>query len=230
MIDLDDDRLAEVLADIGEQLFTGPESVSARVDRRWQSAARLALAAAAAVIVLVLAVAPLRTAVADWLGIGSTRVRIDPSPSPTSTIEAIESIDADLLRIDRAQAEEITGELLDGIDGSDLGPPSGFARMPEGGVLVLWPAGSTLWVHVESINADVYFEKLVSNGAQIQRVDGLGDSAMVIEGDHLLQTPHRIVAATTAVVWRTDAMEYRLESSRDSADLIAIARQLANDS
>lgn len=228
MIDLDDDRLADVLADIGEHLFTGPATVSARDDRLRQSVTRLELAAAAAVIVLVLAVAPLRTAVADWLGIGSTRVRIDPSP-PT-TIEAIESIDADLPRIDRAMAEEITGESLGGLDGSDLGPPSSFARMPEGGVLVLWPDGSTLWIHVESIDADVYFEKLVARGAQIQRVDGLGDSAMVIEGDHLLRTPHRIVSATTAVVWRTDAMEYRVESNRVPADLIAIARQLADNS
>ncbi|MDP2292072.1 MAG: hypothetical protein Q8M22_12855 [Actinomycetota bacterium] len=228
MIDLDDDRLAEVLADVGQHLFTGPADVPARDDRRWSSVVRVALAAAAAVILLVVAIAPLRTAVADWLGIGSTRIRIDPSP--TTTIEAIQSIDADLTRIDRTRAEEITGESLGGLDGSDLGAPSGFARMPEGGVLVLWPDGSTLWIHVESIDADRYFEKLVSSGAQIQRVDGLGDSAMVIEGDHLLQTPHRIVAATTAVVWRTGAMEYRLESSREPVELIEIARQLANDS
>ncbi len=228
MIDLDDDRLAEVLADVGQQLFTGPATVSARDARRWQSVARIALAAAAAVVLLVLAITPLRTAVADWLGIGSTRIRIDPSP--TTTIEEVQSIDADLTRIDRARAEEIIGESLGGLDGSDLGAPSGFARMPEGGVLVLWPDGSTLWIHVESIDADRYFDKLVSSGAQIQRVDGLGDSAMVIEGDHLLQTPHRIVLATTAVVWRTDAMEYRLESVREPDDLIAIARQLANDS
>ena len=245
MIELDDDRLAEILADIGQLLVTAsvadgavdpapwwvdapadsPVDVPGERRRPLQLAALAALAAAAAVVTVVVAVAPLRGAVADWLGLGSTSVRIDPSPTSTSVV--VPSIDAGLPMIDRAEAEQRLGVPLPVLDDTALGVPSGYARMPEGGVLVVWPDASTLWIHVESIDPDVYFQKIVASSSVVRRLDDLGDSAMVIVGGHFLQTPHRTVTAATAVLWRSGDLEYRLESERDAADLIALARELA---
>lgn len=239
MIELDDDRLAEILADIGPLLVTtsladrvaGPEPWTVDVPgerrrpRRFTVLAALA-AAAAVVAVVVVAVAPLRGAVADWLGLGATRIQIDPSPSSTQAV--LPSIDAGLTLIGRDAAGQRLGVALPRLDDTALGQPSGFASMPEGGVLAVWPDGSTLWIHVESIDADVYFDKLVASAAVVRRLDDLGDSALLIVGDHFLQTPHRTVAAATAVLWRAGDLEYRLESERDAAGLIALARELAD--
>lgn len=240
MIDLDDDRLAEILADIGQRLVTGPvanqevgssagpvpwtmEALTGR--RRGRVVALAALGVVASVIAVIVTVAPLRSAVADWLGLGSTRIQIQPPPSST---QPMLPIDAGLRMIDRNQAEQRLGAPLPMLDDTALGVPAGFAAMPEGGVLVVWPDGSTLWIHVETIDADVYFDKLVTSEAVVQRLDDLGDSALLIIGDHFLQTPHRTVAAGTAVLWRSGDVEYRLESARDATTVISLARRLAS--
>ena len=220
MIDLDDDRLAKVLASVGEWLDT---STPARRRRRRPLAVAV-LAAAAVVTAVVVTVAPVRGAVADWLGLGSTRIEIEPA-RPGST-ERAPGIQTGLALIDRAAAEAMFDVPLPS-DGTALGAPVGFARMPEGGALVVWPDGATLWIHVETIDSDVYFKKLVDATATVRRVDDLGDSALVVEGPHQLQTPHRTVAASTSVLWRVGPLEHRLESDRSRQDLVAIAREIA---
>lgn len=238
MIDLDDDRLADVLASVGALLVTVPDSAPAtanvrapaRAHRRsmpsirwrWQWAPVLAVGLIAAIV---LAVAPVRSAVAGWLGIGSTSIQIDPTPP--STAAPLPSIDAGLRRIDRTTAAERLGSLPEALDATKLGPPTGFATMPEGGVLVVWPDSTTLWIHDAEIEAGMLFDKLVQAGQSVQPVDGLGDRALVITGDHFLRTPHRTIAATTSVLWQSDDREYRLESDRDDAELIELARQIA---
>jgi hypothetical protein len=238
MIDLDDDRLAEVLASVGALLVTVPDitpdpaivRTRARTRERsmpflrwrWQWAPVLAVALIAAIV---LTVAPVRSAVAGWLGIGSTSIQIDPTPP--STVAALPSIDAGLRRIDRATAAARVGSLPVALDETTLGPPAGFATMPEGGVLVVWPDATTLWLHDADIEAGMLFDKLVQSGQSVQSVDDLGDQALVITGDHFLRTPHRTIAATTAVLWQSDDREYRLESDRDGAELIEFARQIA---
>ena len=233
MIDLDDDRLAEVLASVGALLVTVPDTATVRAPARrergrpshrwrWQWAPVLAVAVIATVVV---AVAPLRSAVAGWLGIGSTSIQIDPALP--STLAALPSIDAGLNRIDRATAEARLGSLPAALDASTLGAPTGFATMPEGGVLVVWPDDTTLWIHTADIDAEMLFDKLVAAGESVEAVDGVGDQALVISGNHVLRTPHRTIAATTAVLWQSGRLEYRLESDRDSAELIELARQLA---
>jgi hypothetical protein len=166
-----------------------------------------------------------RSAVAGWLGIGSTSIQIDPTPP--STAAPLPSIDAGLRRIDRATAAERLGSLPVALDATTLGPPTGFATMPEGGVLVVWPDATTLWIHDAEVDAGMLFDKLVQAGQSVQPVDGLGDRALVITGDHFLRTPHRTIAATTSVLWQSDDREYRLESDRDDAELIELARQIA---
>lgn len=242
MIELDDERLADVLASVGALLVTVPDitpdpavvrapagarqwSTPSRRWRwrwRWQWAPVLAVALIAAIV---LTVAPVRSAVAGWLGIGSTSIQIDPTPP--STVAALPSIDAGLRRIDRATAAERLGSLPVALDATTLGPPSGFATMPEGGVLVVWADGTTLWIHDADIEAGMLFDKLVQSGQSVQSVDELGDQALVISGDHFLRTPHRMIAATTSVLWQSDEREYRLESDRDRAALVELARQIA---
>jgi hypothetical protein len=226
MIDLDDDHLADVLASVGELLVTVTTTRSGARLWRW----RVAVAAAAAVVaigVVMVAVAPLRNAVAGWFGIGSTSIEIDPVPD--AGVAPLSSIDAGLRRIDQATAEARLGVPLGDLGRTALGAPAGFAEMPEGGVVVVWPDGSTLWVHGATVDAGPLFEKLVSAGETVQRVDGLGDGALAVSGDHFLRTPHRTVAAATAVLWQSGHWELRLESDRDVAPVIELARQLATE-
>ena len=232
MIDLDDDRLDAVLASVGQWLDTSapagrrPVPVVDIGRRRRGSFAAAVLTAAAVATAVIVIVAPVREAVADWLGIGSTRIEVEPT-SPSGRTPA-PGIQTGLALVDRAAAEAMFDFDLPS-DGTALGPPAGFARMPEGGALVVWPDGSTLWIHRETIDPDVYFKKLVDSAATVRRVDGLGDSAIVVDGPHRLQTPHRTVSASTTVLWRDGTLEHRLESDRPSQDLITIAREIASD-
>jgi hypothetical protein len=228
MIDLDDDRLAEVLASMRDLLVTQPADAAApSVDRRHRPMSIIALAAAAAAVAVV-SVSPLRGAVADWLGIGSTRIDIDPTLFPTTA--PLPAIDEGLQRIDLAAAEQRLGIELPPLDTAELGSPTGYSLMPEGGILVIWSDMSTLWIHSDDVaDPGAMFDKLVSLEADVQRVDDLGDEALAVSGRHFLYTPHRTVAATTAVLWRSGGWEYRLESDRDQRSLIAIARQLAGE-
>jgi hypothetical protein len=242
MIDLDDDRLALVLASVGDHLLVDAAAAPAprrepvrSPHRRWTMAIGVAVAM---VPVIVIAVAPLRRTVADWLGIGSTRVIIEPVPTtvvssiPTSASDAssttttLPGIVDGLRTIDAATAESLLGAPLPVLDGSSLGAPSRFVRMPEGGVAIAWPTGETLWIHTSTMPAGMMFDKLVASSDSVQRVEALGDDALAVTGDHVLRTPHRTVEATTTVLWVNDDREFRLEGDRSVDDLIAVARQL----
>jgi hypothetical protein len=245
MIDLDDHRLELVLASIGEHLSTEPvpDARARPASRRWV----LGLAVAAAtVLALVLAIAPVRSAVAGWLGIGSTRIVVDPTigtPAPADTTTAAASASttstvpdtattlpgiADGLRqIDARGAEDLLRRPLPTLDGTSLGPPAGYRVMPEGGVLVVWPDSTTLWIHRRGIDGEQLVSKLVSAGEAVQAVEGLGDAALAVVGGHVLDTPHRTISVDTTVLWQDGDLEWRLESDRPVEELIALARQLA---
>jgi hypothetical protein len=224
MIDLDDDRLAEVLASMRDLLVIESSDARAPAGDRRRRPFRLLALAAAAMTATVLSVSPLRGAVADWLGIGSTRIDIDPTRFSTTIPHP--SIDEGLTRIDLAVAEARLGRSLPPLDTTALGAPEGYSLMPEGGILVVWSDRSTLWIHSGEFDAGVLFDKLVSAESDVQRVDDLGDDALAVSGDHFLHTPRRTVVATTTVLWRSGLWEYRLEADRDQPALIALARQL----
>ena len=55
---------------------------------------------------------------------------------------------------------------------------------------------------------------------------GLGDEAVLITGDHVLQTPQRQIAAGTVLLWISDDIEYRLESTLTEEEIVEIARAI----
>lgn len=221
---MSDRRLEAVLVSVGEHLAVDEPAIlpaSHRIDRR--SSHRLL---AAAVIVAIVAAAtllfaPARRAVADWLGIGSTRIEV-VSDQPTAGDALPRAVDhADLVPIDEAEAA--LGRPLPDTSKTALGPPDGVLVVPEGGGLVVWlDTDTTLWIRTadptDSINT-----KILGPEAELRSVTGLGDEAVLITGDHVLETPRRQIAASTVLLWISDGIEYRLESALTGDELIEIA-------
>ncbi len=223
MTTMDDAHLEAVLASIGPLLVLEPltSAQSPPPWRRWW--ARLGVVVAA-LGVAVLGVAPLRGAVADWLGIGSTQVDVRPD---SVVPESLPSIDAGASLISPTVAAAQLGQpTFDRVVDSALGEPSGFALVPEGGVLTVWPDGTTLWVHTADVDPSMWLQKLVGSAEDVSAVDGLGDDAIAIAGDHVLQTPHRTVAAPNTVLWTDGPLEFRLAGDAPIDDLIDTARNL----
>jgi hypothetical protein len=176
------------------------------------------------VMVISVVVAPVRRTVADWLGIGGTDVVVDTSSA--STASSLPSIVVGVELVSADTAEQLIGRALPDLDGTELGAPSGLARMPEGGVLVIWSDASTLWIRAAGNEAPGQMRKMVTTREQAVEIDALGDEALAITGDHMLVTPHRRLAASTVVLWRSDGLELRLEGDRSVDALIALAREI----
>lgn len=225
----DDGHLDAVLASIGEHLVVEadgtPQQQPSRAARRRVLAVAAAVLAAAAIGVV--AVAPVREAVADWLGIGTTRVERSAEPPSGAGLPPMVSGLQDLTRAEAEGALGALGRRLPDTDGTALGPPDRFGRPPEGGVMLIWDEGdTTLWIHPTSLRAETLYRKLVGATTDIRPVDGLGDGALLIGGDHILVTPHRRLAATTVLLWTDSGVEYRLESNLAPDTMIATARAI----
>src|SRR6478735_388497 len=219
-----DDDLARVLASVGRHLDTAGDTEQTDHARRHH---RLVLVAAAVIVaaLVTVAIAPVRRAVADWLGIGSTTVvHVPADGAPISTPVPITS---GLSQVDAAEARQRLGRALPDTSSSSLGPPQTLLAMPEGGVLMVWRDGaSTLWVHDADRPPMILVKKLISADQQARFVDGLGDGALAVVGDHVLVTPHRTVAAHTVLLWTVGDTEYRLESDLPLDDMIATAHEI----
>lgn len=225
---IDDTHLDEVLASIGPLLVLEPLPAAAvtpeiaRPPRRWR---RWLAGGAAAAVLTIAGVSPLRSAVADWLGIGSTHVEVRPDPDLVPA--DLPGITDQAMPISPRQAEgRLDPQLRERLDDTELGDPAGFALIPEGGVLVVWPDGTTLWVHSNGMGVDGWLEKLVASDEQVHHVDDLGDDALAVLGAHVLETPDRTVRAGTTVLWTRGTTELRLAGDRPVEELIAVARLL----
>lgn len=205
----------------GERLRTGRARRGTGRPGRWAPAAALVLLLA---LIGALAVAPVREAVAGWFGIGTTSIEVDPSVD--GRVDTLPGIEAAAPPIAAAEGRSAVADVLPGLDRSALGAPSGFASMPEGGTLVRWPDGTTLWVRPADPQLGMLVKKVMGSGESVSMVDGMGDLAVLIRGDHLLRTPHRTVSATTTLLWLRGPVELRLESDRPAEDLPAIGRTL----
>ena len=224
-IRLDDDRLAAVLASVGEHLVVEPSGE--RHATAGHSVWRTLLIAAAVIAVIagtVLAVAPARRAVGGWFGAGRIDVEFDrtavPAGLPAFT-DAAAPIAPDA-------ATRLLGQPMPPVDGSSLGAPSSWWTVPEGGVLVSWPDGDTsLWVvRVEGDGGDLV-KQVAAGETVVSELPTLGDRGIAVSGDHVLQTPHRRVRATSVVVWTDGDLMLRLDGTRPTEQLVAIATQLA---
>ncbi len=222
-----DARLEMVLTSVGEHLVVVP----ARSTTATSSAAspwprRLAVAAAVLVVALVatLVVAPAREAVARWLGIGSTR--IERVPDGTSDPSGLPTISSALTPATVEEAEEALGGALPVVEA--LGPREAVYVAPEGGVILSWPEGSTtLWIRDPDFEPTIFVKKLVDAGEPAESIQGVGDEALLVEGSHILETPHRRLAANTVLLWVDGDKEYRLESDLDRDSMIEIAQSVS---
>jgi hypothetical protein len=137
------------------------------------------------------------------------------------------TIEDGLTAISPSAAASRLGHALPNSAATQLGEPDQIAAMPEGGVLLVWADGATtLWIHGELMPGDMLYKKLVDAGQDARPIDGLGDAALVVTGEHVLETPKRRVKAATVVLWTDAETEYRLESDLDEATLLDIARTL----
>lgn len=229
---IDDAHLDEVLASIGSRLVVETADApamrqalvgAARPPRR--SRWRWLVAGAVLAGVTGTAVAPRRGAVADWLGVGSTQVTVRPDLDVVPA--RLPGIATGATPISPRQASaELGPALAERVGTTLLGAPSGFATIPEGGVLAVWPDGTTLWVHHRDLDAGGWLEKLVAGDEQVQGIDDLGDSALAVIGTHVLETPNRTVRAGTTVLWTRDRTEYRLAGDHAVDILVAVARAI----
>jgi hypothetical protein len=235
MVDaLSDERLDAILTSVGEHLVVpqAPESITPVGTRRGRSRHPLAAAAVAVAILLVVVAAtlnPVQDAIADmfeWLDIGSTRVeRTEPGAADPA---GLQPITADLPTVSRERAQQALGRPLPRTRRMGLGAPDAIATPPEGGVLLAWRReGTSLWIRPTADPPGVMLQKLLDEHDTVERVTGLGDAAVSVGGPHVLATPHRRIAAESAVLWIDDGVEYRLESTARRAQLLAMARALA---
>jgi hypothetical protein len=143
----------------------------------------------------------------------------DPTGLPT--------IDEGLIDLSRSAAESRLGHALPDVAGTPLGEPDRIASMPEGGVLLGWSDGATtLWIHDAMMPTDDLYRKLIDAGQDAVPIGGLGDAALTVIGQHILETPYRRVSAGRVVLWTDAGTEYRLESDLDLSTMLDIAGSL----
>jgi hypothetical protein len=226
MIPFDDERLHAVLTSVGDHLRVDAAPRTSRRSTSPLRPSRLVLVAAMILVVMAVSivVAPVRRTVADWLGIGETDVVVDPSSA--SAASSLPSIVVGVEPVSADTAAQLIGRSLPDLDDTELGAPSGLARMPEGGVLVIWGDASTLWIRAAGDPVPGQMRKMTTTLAQAVEIDALGEEALAITGDHMLVTPHRRLAASTVVLWRSDGLELRLEGDRSVDALVALAREI----
>jgi hypothetical protein len=205
--------LADVL-DVpgGERLVI--DRPAARHRRRWP------LLVAAAIVLLaigVVAITPARETVARWFGVHIERD--DGATAHGSFVDDVVAIDVDdaIVRAGLAAAA---------LEQTPLGRPDAAGIPPEGGILLAWRDGTTtLWVRPGDDDVVVVKKLIGARGSEM--VADLGDYAVLIEGDHVLATPARRVAAGRVLWWLDDGRQWRLESELDTTTMLAVGRALA---
>ncbi len=163
------------------------------------------------------AIAPARDTVARWFGVQVERD--DGATARGSFADDVTPIDVD-------DAIARTPLEASAFDASPLGRPDAAGVPPEGGVLLAWRDGATtLWVR--SGDDDIVIVKKLIGSASGELVDDLGDYAVLIDGDHVLDTPARRVAAGRVLWWLDEGRQWRLESELDVTTMLAVGRALA---
>jgi hypothetical protein len=91
-----------------------------------------------------------------------------------------------------------------------------------------WPEGkTTLWVHRNAGDGPGFVKKLLNVPDDVRPVPGLGDAAALIDGEHVLETPARRLAAGRVLIWVAGDVEYRLESDLRASEMVEVARSVS---
>lgn len=229
-----DDRLGAVLHSVGLHLVVDGADESAVEGVEVATATplrgrRIAVSVAAALLVLVgtvLAVAPARRVVGGWLRVGRIDVELAPSADTGGETVGLPAFTDAVPRIEAADADDVLGGAMPAVGATPLGAPRDWWAPPEGGVLVGWGDGATsLWVVVTD-GDERLVKQLVAGVSEVVEVPGLGDWALAVDGEHVVQTPARRVAADAVVAWTSGDLTFRLEGTAELEQLIALARQL----
>jgi hypothetical protein len=212
-----------------------PRAVEPRaVERR-----RVALAAAAVVMVvvtLVTAVRPTREAIADFLGIGDTEIRTVPELDIPHDVELDlgEPIDLDDVA-ERAGFQPLVPSALGNPEAAYFRTVAG---MPQ--VSLVWPpdAGAGTLPAVTSAGTLLTetplggrelpgYTKEIGPSARVERILLGGREAFWIEGEHVrfgVDEPRRAAAST--LLWTSDGLMLRLETTRGLDGALEIARSV----
>jgi len=203
----------------------GPATVA---DGSWRPARRRVLVAAIVVGLLagsIASIPPARRAVGGWLRAG----RIEVSVDPRATIDpALPSFLDDAAPIDPADRAAVLGQVPPDLESTSLGSPTGWWTVPEGGVVATWAEGTTsLWILPVDIPDYWFIDKSVETADAVTDLPDLGDGGFAVAWTHLMETPHRLVAADAVVVWSGGTLMFRLESDLDVDVLISAAESIA---
>lgn len=223
------DQLSE--REMAAALDCAPGTVKSRLSRatgrlRLQLSALVALAVVLALVAGL--VAPVREAVADWLGIGSTQ--IDRRPADDGDAGAGRErprLGDGLEPATPAEVEAALGTTPAalGLGESQLAAPAVAAVPPEGGVVLAWQQGAaTLWVRPRTEGSLLTKRPVAEGGMEVEDLVGPGDEAVLVTGDHVLETPGRSLASSSVVLWLDGRWEFRLEADLPPSRLVAIAR------
>lgn len=227
------DRLDDVLASVGRHLVVDSSADDAgalAVDAagQWTRMRRRLLVAAIVGAVLagsIASIPPARRAVGGWLRAGRIEVSVDPNAAIDPTLPSF--LDA-ATPIAPGDAHDVLGGAAPDLASTSLGPPTGWWTVPEGGVVVTWDEGTTsLWILPVDIPDYWFIDKMTTNRDVVVELPELGDGGFAVRWAHLMQTPHRLVAADSVVVWAAGTLMFRLESDLDLDDLIATAESIA---
>ncbi len=231
------DRLDDVLASVGRHLMVetldddddagGPATVA---DGWWRPARRRVLVAGVAAGILagsIASIPPARRAVGGWLRAGRIEVTVDPN---AAIDPALPSFLDDATPIDPADRAAVLGQLPPDVRSTALGSPTAWWTVPEGGVVATWAAGMTsLWILPVDIPDYWFIDKSVETADAVTDLPDLGDGGFAVAWTHLMETPHRLVAAEAVVVWSGGTLMFRLESDLDVDVLITVAESIASN-
>lgn len=226
-----DERIESALGSLADVLeVPGPSPIERGAPSLRRLRRRRVLAAAAAVLAVIalsVAVPSTRRAMAEWFGLRKMEVRFvgDRAADPDGLPRFADGVAA--ISVDDALATV-------GLDGTrlvdvGLGPPEFAGQPPEGGVLVAWDRDTTLWIRPlrPPPDASELVTKQLSVDDAALPIAEIGDGAVYVDGEHVLATPSRRVAADRILWWIDDGTEYRLESDRPLDELVEIAQGLS---
>jgi hypothetical protein len=227
---IDPDRLDLVLASVGQHLVVEAIDEAGAFDGDrpavWRRRLLVAAAVLLAVTVAVASIAPARRVVSGWLRAGNIDVEVDPDLTVAPDLPAF--VD-DVASLDEGPLAARLGQPVPDLSGSLLGLPQAWWSPPERGILATWNRDSTsLWI-VETI--DTYpasLDKWLHEPQAATSVPDLGEGGYVVEGEHIFQTPFRIVAANSVVAWTDGELTFRLDSTMPADELLEVARSIAD--